>query len=864
VPDPSPGPLAPGSTLLRFGPAGRFELQPAERRLLVDGRPAALGARALDVLITLAGQPDHLVTKNELLDRVWPGLVVEEANLQVQISNLRKLLGGDVIATVPGRGYRFMAPVDRTAERPGPAPGAGEPPAGPLVPTNLPAEAPTLYGRDDDVALVRGLVESHRLVTVVGAGGIGKTRVALAAAHSLSSRHADGTWLVELAPVADPGLLPGSIAHALGLQLRGQRPPLDELIAALQPQRLLLMLDNCEHLVEATSLLAQAIVTRTPHVRLLVTSQEALRLPAEQQYRLGPLAIPPTSERLEPSDALAFGAVRLFVERVVALDPRFRLDARHVAVVADICRQLDGLALAIELAAARVPSLGVEGVRQRLGERLRVLTAGSRIALRRHQTLRAALDWSHGLLASEERAVFRRVGVFSGGFTVEAAQRVASDEALDEWAVLDHLSGLVDKSLVVADGDDRPRYRLLESARAYALEKLAESGETDALARRHACFYADHFRCAADALFAGTSTEDAFTAARSVEIDNLRAALAWALGDAGDLQVALTLVAQTAPLCFLLPSHGECERWRGALSRRVRVAALTPPSAALHAYAQILWGVQGLRLAEPGTEPPPTTPDAVQALEDPPRQAHAALVLAVQSTWHGDRSGARAALDEYDRLGPAGLPLWLAALRLHVEIRAAYLAGDAPDKRTPLEQLLSRLAAAGEGDGRAAFMLRTHLAEDSLLRERFEEAAERFGALAELGRRQRRDVYRMCFVLGPLIVALTETGRLDEATAVALEALPLLQHTGMRADYAPALALVVARRGDLPVAARMLGAGDAHLERAGGCRLLLERRARERVVALLQAHHCAAEIERWMNEGASLGEEAFARLVAQA
>ena len=869
-------PPAPSALLLRFGPDGRFELQPGERRLLVDGEQAAVGARALDLLIALAARPGHLFTKSELLDRVWPGLVVEEANLQVQISNLRKLLGPDLIATVPGRGYRFTASAPATDARPAATPH-----------TNLPAELQPLYGRDDDLALVRGLLAGHRLVSIVGAGGIGKTCLAHAAAHQRLAEHPDGVWLIELAPLADSALLPSTVAQMLGVQLPGRHSTLDELVMLLQPRRLLLLLDNCEHLLEATSLLANALLTRTPHVRLLVTGQEPLRLAGEYQYRLGPLGVPP-AEATDPRTALGFGAVRLFVERVQALDLRFQLGAAQTVAVADICRQLDGLALAIELAAARVPLLGVHGVRDRLGERLRVLSGGSRIALRRHQTLRAALDWSHGLLAADERTVFRRLGVFSGGCTAEAAQQVAGDGPapgrsqagptpsgggersdaggtgrLDEWAVLDHLSALVDKSIVVADGHDSPRYRLLESTRAYALEKLAEAGETDALTRRHAAFYAAHFRRVADALLADTLTEDMFIATRTVELDNLRAALAWALGERGDTGTALALLAHTGFVSFILPSPEECEGWRRALAQRAAGRDWPPATAALHAYVQVQWGWYHLRRGGVPADPLPALSD-LRALGDPQRQAHAATSLAMYQTWlDADPQVLREAFDEVDRLEAHGLPAWLAAVRLYVETRVAYLEGREPGLRDRLERTLERLRAAGDGDGRGAFTLRTHLGEDSVLRGRFDEAAECFGALAELGRQQRRDMYRMAFLLPQLAAALAETDRLDEARAVALESLTPLQHTALRGDYAPDLALVAARRGKVALAARLLGAGDSCLARAANRRPLLQRRSRERTLALLLAAHPKERIDAWLAEGASLGDEVFVRLARE-
>jgi predicted ATPase/class 3 adenylate cyclase len=332
---------------------------------------------------------------------------------------------------------------------------------------NLPAVLPALYGRDDDIDALRVLIDGQRVVSIVGAGGIGKTRLAQAVAHAMRDAFADGAWMVELAPLADPALLPAAVAQALDIKLAGVSATLDELVVGMAQRTLLLVLDNCEHLLDAVAALVQAVMQGAPSLTLLLTSQEPLHLPAEQQYRVTPLAVP---FEMAVSGAREFGAVALFVARVKAVDQRFALDDASLALVIDICRRLDGLPLAIELAAARTATLGLRPVRDKLDARFKLLTGGSRASLRRHQTLRATLDWSYKLLSDAEQAVFQRLGVFVGGFTVELAQAVAGDAQLDEWAVLDHLSALVDKSLVVADAGEVPRYRLLESARAFALE----------------------------------------------------------------------------------------------------------------------------------------------------------------------------------------------------------------------------------------------------------------------------------------------------------------------------------------------------------------------------------------------------------
>ena len=366
---------------------GRFELQPAERRLLDDGQPVALGARAFDVLLMLVERPGQLVTKNDLLTQVWAGLVVEENNLQVQISSLRKVLGQGAVATIPGRGYRFGLQVERSdmlaADVGTAASGSSASPATPVptrARTNLPAYLPSLYGRAQDLATIKALLRQHAVVTVVGAGGIGKTRVAQAVAADIAVEFAadfpDGVWWVELAGLSDGALVPSTVARALGVQVPGDRPRVDAIASLLAAQRLLLVLDNCEHLADTVAGFVDAVRSAAPHVRILATSQETLKTVEEHIYRLGGLAVPIDDGAVDPLQA---GAIELFVARAQGADPNFALTAVHAPAVIEICRRLDGIPLAIELAAARLPLLGVEGLRTRLGERFNILTAGARV-----------------------------------------------------------------------------------------------------------------------------------------------------------------------------------------------------------------------------------------------------------------------------------------------------------------------------------------------------------------------------------------------------------------------------------------------------------------------------------------------------
>ena len=833
---------------LRFG---RFEVLPIERRLLVDGQPAVVGARAFDVLLSLIERRDRMVSKNELLDVVWPHLVVEENNLQVHISALRKVLGPDVIATIPGRGDRFAAVLEGDAK---PAPAAtqavtAEEPssaAAPAVTDNLPERLPALYGRENDLHALHAMIEAHSLVTIVGAGGIGKTRLAQAIAHERRGRYPNGVWMIELASLNDPSLVLPTIAQALQIALPGLKPAQDELIGALQSQTLLLVLDNCEHLLDAVSVLAFGILRDAPGVHLLATSQELLRVADEQLFRLAPLAVP---GQQHAARATEFGAVRLFVERVRALDAGFELTPGNVEAVIDICSRLDGIALALELAAARVPLLGVEGIRERLGERFRMLTGGARVSLRRHQTLRAALDWSHNLLSGDEQKVFRRLGVFAGGFTIESAQRVASDEQIDEWAVLDHLSGLVDKSLVLVDGGPRPRYRLLETARTYALEKLAEAGETDAWMRRHA-----------------TSTQAVLERAvkrRDVELlaqemNNVRAAFAWASGPYGD---ALTAVALATASSVVLAVEGFVVE---ALQRLLKVEPLITDATPAPLAAQF-WQWLG-RLGIDGRLPVSRSIEALRQAEamfrdqHNARHLHACLRMRAEAMLEtGDLADAQAALDEAEAMEGAAWPLADRMRRMRVQGMLQDVTGRHVESLDTSAQAL-RLAES-DGIDRYVLILLSDMAGVHLKMGHFEEAEQRFRTLAAKARLRPSGGLTLCYALAGLTASLVAQSRLAEARTVAIQAVPLLRRSGIFIARGDIFAWLLAREGHLPAAAQLLGATDAFRKRSESSRDQIEQRVRDDVIVLLRAVHTPVQIEMWMTQGASASEDSLARLL---
>jgi predicted ATPase/DNA-binding winged helix-turn-helix (wHTH) protein len=550
---------------------GRFLLWPHRRELVADGRPVKLGGRAFDVLMALIEARGAVVSKNALMARVWPERIVDENNLQWQISALRGAFGADrnLIRTVSGRGYQFTAeidtaygsseavagapigvalPDDREARSDGKIPGQSPP-------TNLPEPASELVGREDTLDEILSLAAAHRLITLTGAGGIGKTRLALDAARRLLPQFADGVWLAEFSPTADPDLVPVTVAAEIGLDLGDGIVSTQRVAQGLAERQLVLVLDTCEHVIGAAAALAEAMLKAGSAVRIIATSREPLRVEGEWVYPVPTLAVPAE----DADDLLRYGGVRLFVERLRAAEPHFVPDRRRAAMIAAICRRLDGIPLAMELAAARAAVLGLDEVATHLDDRFRILTGGRRTALPRHQTLRATLDWSYELLGEPERVILRRLAVFAGVFRLEAASAVIASPEIAPAEVVDGIANLVAKSLVtMVAGSTVPRCRLLDTMQVYGLEKLTESGEREWLARRHAEYYRDLFERAEAELESWPAAE--WLAEYGPKLDNLRAALDWAFSRAGDAQIGIALTAAAVPLWMRLSLLEECRR----------------------------------------------------------------------------------------------------------------------------------------------------------------------------------------------------------------------------------------------------------------------------------------------------------------
>lgn len=840
-----------------------FELWPAQRRLCVAGEPAAIGARAFDLLMVLVDRADRTVSKHELLDLVWPHMVVEENNLQVHVHALRKLLGPQAITTVPGRGYRFTALPLSADGRPAKAPGqwaltqatgdeAHRPGLGPLQDDsmgNLPLSAPPLFGREDDLNTLKGLLLGHRLVTLSGAGGIGKTSLAVHVAMDTRRQWPDGAWLVELAGLQDEALLPLQVAQVLQVPLPDRGDALRALRDSLRNRRLLLVLDNCEHLISAASNLVAQLMLHAPGVRLLVTSQELLRVPGEHVHKLPSLAVPKPHSPMPLPQAMGFGAVQLFVERARARDRRFELTADNCAAVVDICQRLDGIPLAIELAAARVSVLGPHGVRDRLDERFQMLTAGARVAMPRHQTLRAALDWSHQLLSPEAGKVLRRLAVCSDGFGVEAAQALACDAEIDPWQVLDLLSVLVEKSLVQVEDGPPMRFRLLESTRAYALEKLAEAGETKAWLRR----FAEVVTSTCEQAVRRRDTERIWA-----ELGNLRSAFAWAIAPGGDVHIALSLATHSAMVLAVAGQVAE------ALSRLLllepRITDDMPPALVAQFWQWLGRGGVDGRLPTSRCVAALTRAETMFRALNNPRHLHACLRMRAEALVAvADLSQAGHALAEAEAMEVPGWPVADRLRRLRVQGLLDAASGQHEQALQGLRHAYDMAQAAGIA--RYVSVLLGDMADVLLQAGRAEQAEAHYRSLAELSRQARHDGLTWAQALAGQVAASLSLGHQAQAMAVAAQALPALERSGLFMGASAVLAWLLANAGEHRVACLLLGASDAHLHSREAADTELNLRARAEAMHLASQACAKAQVRQWLAEGARMSEGLLQDLV---
>jgi len=547
---------------LSFGP---FNLLVNERLLMKEGVPVELGGRALDILIALTSTPNQIVSKKDLLSRVWPDVIVEEGSLRFHMNGLRKALGDGqggarYITTLPGRGYCFVAPVSRPDRPRDEVPAV----ANRFPHANLPSRIGRVIGRDEDVPRLSAQLNASRFVTIVGAGGVGKTTLAIAVGHHLNDAFSGALLFVDLGMLSDPELVTAAIASMLGLSVQSN-DAMPNLVVYLRDKRILLILDTCEHLIEAVAPLAAGIIGAAPQVHILATSREALRVEGEHIYRLDALAFPPDDPRLTAAEVRTFPAMQLFMERAAESGLRLEVSDADAPIVASICRKLDGVALAIELAARRVESYGLQQTAALLDQRLTLLWLGSRTAPPRQKTLQATLDWSFGLLTELERVVLRRLAVFVGHFTLDAALEVVTSAALDKSNVFAAIDSLVAKSLIATSPlGAMMRYRLLDTTRAYALQIVLDAADALDLATRHASYFRRWLEQNGkewSSLSSGIERASHFAG-----VNNVRLALEWCFSSGGNIELGVPsslstrLLLEVSTRCFFRPRWDSLHR----------------------------------------------------------------------------------------------------------------------------------------------------------------------------------------------------------------------------------------------------------------------------------------------------------------
>lgn len=626
-----------------FGP---FKLLREQRALLDGSKPIRLGSRALDALIVLAERAGEIVSKEELIARVWQNTFVEDGNLRFHVGAVRKALrdghaGARYIVNISGRGYSFVAPIDRIAQ-----------PVGPSYPVqqygdNIPTSLTRIIGRDAEIETLAVQVPRRRFVTVVGSGGIGKTTLASAVAQRLIDTFEHRACFVDLALVSDASLVSRAVAAALRLPVVSD-DPLPSVVAFLKEKKMLLVLDTCEHVVEAAAAVTEEILRGTDGVHVLSTSREPLRASAEWVYRLAPFDIPATVGVKTVSEALSFPGVQLLVERA-AID----LTDQDASIVVDICRRLDGIPLAIELAAATIELFGIRDLADRLDRRFSVLTQGRRTALPRHRTMRAALDWSYEILSGPEQWILRRLSIFKGPFTVEAANAIAAGVESGPPDPFDTVSNLAAKSLVAVDLTRGSVFcRLLDSTREYAQEKLEQAGELDKVARRHAEYFRDFF----EGIQQTWST--VLTPQQSVayfsQVDNLRAALDWAFSPAGNAEIGVALTVASVPFWMKFSLIDECrdciQRALGSVDCGAAVTALQEMRLNM-ALGSLLVLVQGWHPAMDAAWA--RAGEIEEAIGDSEYRSQTLWGLWVGRYLSGDYAGALIAAERFANLPPA-------------------------------------------------------------------------------------------------------------------------------------------------------------------------------------------------------------------
>jgi len=712
------------------------------------------------------------------------------------------------------------------------------------LPNNLPLQVTSFIGREQEVEELSNRFEKYRLLTLAGAGGVGKTRLALQIGAELLDKFADGVWLIELAAIPDPELIPSVVASVLSAPETQGRALSESIINSLRRKQALLIFDNCEHLLDATAKLIDSILRGCPQVRIIATSRQGLDISGESVHRVTSLSLPNTTESLTADAATQHSAIRLFVERAQAANDQFTLTDVNAPAVAQICRRLDGIALAIELAVPRLKVLTVDQLAERMSERFRILTGGSRTALPRQQTMRALIDWSYDLLTNEEKTVFRRAGIFAGGWTLEAISDICADGSIESWALLDLLMSLVGKSLVVAElSGSTPRYRLLESTREYVLAKLRESGEDKRMQQRHAAYF---LRMADEADESwSTAPTRAWLGPLEAEIDNFRAALEWTLADKTNAYLGVALAGSLGHLWFDGGLHPEGRHWLNAAlaangdgQRDKRTARLWLALAQLNEARRLHDSAERAR-------------EIYEALGDQIGTASALILLSFGLYHLGRREESKKACRE------ALARLQKFQNSKHYAICLARLATvNWADGESARHYHTESLALAKTlGDEVIISLVQSNLAELEFTVGNAELAL----ALATESlpfTRRRKDSRGLALAYGNMAGYYAALGRFEEASASAREAIRWARESQSEFVVAGALeSFAFSLQGDLPRTARLIGYVDAQHRTEGSQREPNEARAYAKLTARLKETMDEGEINKLFAEGAAFSED---------
>lgn len=800
---------------------GAFELYPTERRLIAAGKPVEVGARAFDLLLVLVENAGRLVTKATLLERVWPRLVVDENNLPAQIAGLRRVLGAGAIRTVPKFGYRLDlevstastgegAPRPELTEQSNPRPWTGL--LGPLV------------GRDEDLGAVQKALERAQLLTIVGPAGIGKTRLAQEVLVRESEKAGTKIAWVPLEPLKEAEHVPSAIALALGLSLPDDADRYQALSRALEQVPLLLLLDGAEHLSEAIATPLGGMLRRTPGIRALVTSQAPLGIAGETVYRLASLSVPDADA--PQTDVAEHGAIALFALRASEADRRFELSPANAALVADICRRLDGNPLALELAAARVPAFGLSALRERLDDRFRLLKQAGRAGEPRRGVLQAAFDWSYGLLSAPEQRVFDRLGAFAGSFSLTTAARSVADESIDVCDAIDLIGRLVDRSLVTVVNGEPPRYRLLETARCYAIDRLTDASALQEARGRMAATMLQLLDQAYEEYW--SQDEAVWLNQYLPELDNVRMAMEWARNH--DRALAVSLYGSAWPLLVETDLHAE-----GRSGHAQAVALLTDalPRERIGRFWEAIATYDSTRQFDRARYAAELAAGLHAATGHTRAQYYALMQLALN--WRDDNDCAREVFDKARGLED---PAWPARLLAHGAMTEGALRtsrGEYVAARAAYRRALSHALTTSERQALAATVSIVELdiacgATDAALQLGRPLAM----SLRHSGRRETRFELLVMTFSALLLAGETEEGR---AIGAELYALGLRLDPGKLYTALDAMAMLACRDGRYEAAAAIAACADRAHETHGHLRRgPADERVRAAVIAALDSH----------------------------